>query len=174
MGFEGQIIMETSNIEHEEKLTLSVDINIPGHDPRTATILFENSKKLLLDRDGARCFICNATAEESGEPLESHHYPIERSLANMIDWDYVKSEALSGRMGVHAQQFNWDGFMGAIPFDPITFVDDQTVNGLILCKKHHTGKDEGIHDLPHPLWIAQKYGKEGYDFSKIEIIHHNQ
>ena len=46
-----------------------------------------------------------------------------------------------------------------------------SVNGLLLCKKHHTGKDEGIHDLPHPLWIWQKYAPEGCKMSDVEVIH---
>ena len=25
-----------------------------------------------------------------------------------------------------------------------------------------------------PVWLAQRYGKEGYQFSAIEIIHHEQ
>ena len=48
------------------------------------------------------------------------------------------------------------------------------VNGRLLCKTHHIGKDEGVHALPEPVWLAQRYGKEGYQFSAIEIIHHEQ
>jgi hypothetical protein len=29
-----------------------------------------------------------------------------------------------------------------------------------------------VHALPEPVWLAQRYGKEGYQFSSIEIIHH--
>jgi hypothetical protein len=47
-----------------------------------------------------------------------------------------------------------------------------TLNGMLLCKEHHTGKETGIHYLPYPLWIAQKYGKEGYKFNDVEVIHH--
>lgn len=154
---------------HEEKETLSVDVIIPGHAPRVTTKLFTESKKALLERDGARCWICGRTAEESGHPLESHHHPIERSLAEMIDWDRFKADCIAGLWGEPARNFNWDKFD---PTDPYTFVDDQTVNGRILCKAHHTGKDEGIHDMPYPLWICQKYGREGYKFSEVEIIHH--
>jgi len=28
------------------------------------------------------------------------------------------------------------------------------------------------HALPFPVWIAQKYGKEGYQFSDDYVIHH--
>ncbi len=153
---------------HEEKETMTVDVNIPGHEARTTTAVFRHSKKLLEMREGGRCFVCGATAEESGHPLEAHHHPIERSLANMIDWVRFRKDCEAGLWGPHAQQFNWTLFD---PANPYIFVDDMTVNGELLCKAHHTGKDEGKHDLPFPLWIAQKYGKEGYKFSDVEIIH---
>ncbi|QOT75040.1 hypothetical protein [Cupriavidus basilensis] len=154
---------------HEEKETLAVDVLLPGHEARTTTPLFLHSKKALIEREGGRCFICGETAEESGHPLEAHHHPIERSLANMIDWASVAEFARAGALGPHAAAFDWDAFD---PADPYAFVDDMTVNGLLLCKAHHTGKDEGIHDMPFPLWIAQKYAREGYQFTPTEVIHH--
>lgn len=160
--------MTTTQI-HEEKETLVVEVNIPGHEARTTTTLFLHSKKTLITRERGRCFICGGTAETTGHPLEAHHHPVERSLANMIDWDLFRSECQAGMWGAHAQAFDWSKFN---PADPYTFVDDMTVNGLLLCKAHHTGKDEGIHDMPYPLWIAQKYGQEGYQFSDVEVIHH--
>lgn len=152
---------------HEEKETLTVDVNIPGHEPRKTTALFERTRKALISRAGGRCFICNATAEESGHPLEAHHHPIERSFAEMIDWDRFKVDAQAGVWGEAIRSFEWDGFT-----DWTQFVDDMTVNGMLLCKPHHIGKDEGMHALPFPIWVAQKYGKEGYQFSAAEVIHH--
>lgn len=160
--------MTTTQI-HEEKETLVVEVNIPGHEARTTTTLFLHSKKTLIAREGGRCFICGGTAETTGHPLEAHHHPVERSLANMVDWALFMSECEAGMWGPHAQAFDWSKFD---PADPYSFVDDMTVNGLLLCKAHHTGKDEGIHDMPYPLWIAQKYGQEGYQFSDVEVIHH--
>lgn len=147
---------------HEEKQTLTVDVNIPGHEPRKTTALFERTKRLLIEREGGRCYVCGRTAEEAGHPLEAHHHPVERSLANMIDWGLVKPLF---------PDYDWSRFDEA---DPMSFVDDMTVNGLLLCKAHHTGKDEGIHALPYPLWVAQRLGKEGYQFSDLEVIHHEQ
>lgn len=164
---------------HEQKETLTVDVIIPGHEPRTATALFEHTRKQLIERDCGRCYISGMTAEESGHPLEAHHHPIERSLANMIDWSLVRRDAEAGELGATqaqrdaAKAFDWDAFMNAQPFDPYSFVDNMLVNGMLLAKQFHTGKDEGIHDMPHPLWIAQRYGKEGYKFSDVEIIHHD-
>lgn len=154
---------------HTEKETLSVSVNIPQHAERKTTALFERTRKMLIDREGARCFICNATAEEAGHPLEAHHHPIERSLAEMIDWDAFKAAAVAGHLGSQIQAFDWANFA-----DWTQFVDDMTVNGLLLCKAHHIGKDEGIHALPYPIWIAQRYAREGYQFSDLEVIHHQE
>ncbi|CBJ38355.1 protein of unknown function [Ralstonia solanacearum CMR15] len=178
---------------HEEKETLAVDVLLPGHEARVTTPLFLHSKKALIEREGARCFICGCTAEQSGHPLEAHHHPIERSLANLINWDRVEAQARAGEFGARAAAFDWGGFFkGAktvtvpgetplhpdthyrVPADPYLFVDDMTVNGLLLCKLHHTGKDAGIHDMPFPLWIAQRYAIEGYQFTPDEVIHHQE
>jgi hypothetical protein len=156
---------------HDEKETLTVDVNIPGHDARTATPLFLRTRKALIDRDGGRCFVCGRTEQTSGHPLEAHHHPVERSLANMIDWTRVQADCQAGHLGPYAAKFDWSGFT---PANPYAFVDDMTVNGLLLCKDHHIGKDEGIHNMPYPLWVAQRYALEGYTFSGVEVIHHEQ
>ena len=161
--------MSTVNEVHEEKETLSVDVEIPGHALRVTTPLFERTKKILIERVGGRCFICNGTAAEIGSPLQAHHYPVERSLATAWDWPRFIADCKSGRWGVYCQAFHWEGFDPIS--DPYQFVDDMSVNGLLLCEHHHIGKDEGIHDLPHPLWIWQKYAPEGYQVSDVEVIH---
>jgi hypothetical protein len=161
---------------HEERETLTVDVEIPGHAARTTTPLFTKSRKALLEREGHwGCFICGMPHSPQA-PLEAHHYPIERCLAEMMDWSFIKAEALRGELGgtgkqrAAAQAFDWIAFD---PADPYSFVDNMLVNGLLLCKSHHIGKDEGIHAMPHPLWIAQRYAQEGYEFSTVEIIHHH-
>ena len=154
---------------HEEKETLAVEVNIPEHAQRKTTELFEHTRKQLIEREGGRCFICGGTAESTGHPLEAHHHPIERSLAEMIDWDAFTAAALAGLLGAQIQAFDWANFT-----DWTQFVDDMTVNGLLLCKAHHIGKDEGIHALPYPIWIAQRYALEGYRFSPTEVIHHEE
>lgn len=146
---------------HELKETLSVDIEVPGHDPRVTTPLFTKSRLHLIERDKC-CWICGAPHSKAA-PLQAHHFPVERSMAEMINW----SEGSIIRKDFPS--FGWGSFDEANPY---TFVDDMNVNGLLLCEAHHIGKDEGIHDLPHPLWVAQRYGKDGYKFSGFEIIHH--
>ncbi|WP_036662246.1 hypothetical protein [Pandoraea sp. SD6-2] len=159
---------------HDERETLVVDVLLPGHEPRTTTPLFTHSRTTLLEREGGRCFVCGGTEQDSGHPLEAHHHPIERSTANLIDWSRFADDCRAGVWGARAQAFDWDGFLSATPFDPYRFVDDMTVNGMVLCKDHHIGKDEGIHAMPLPLWVAQKYAIEGYRFTPTEIIHHHE
>lgn len=159
-------------LPHVEKETLTVDVIIPGHAPRVTTPLFERTRKVLIAREGGRCFITGMTAEEIGHPLEAHHHPIERCFATIIDWKRFERDARAGYWGESIRQFDWDSFDGSK--DPYQFVDDMTVNGLLLGKPWHTGKDEGIHTVPFPVFIAQKYALEGYKFSDIETIHHEQ
>lgn len=155
---------------HVEKETLAVAVNLPGHEARATTPLFTRTRKALLAREGGRCWICGRTEATAG-PLHSHHYPIERSLANMIDWARFQKDCEAGLWGPHAQAFDWKSFD---PANPYSFVDDQTVNGLLLCRDHHIGANQGVHAMPHPLWLAQKYGIEGYRYSDVEIIHHQE
>lgn len=89
----------------------------------------------------------------------------------MIDWTRFRADCEAGLWGPHAKAFDWTA---VDRIGPLAFVDDMTVNGLLLCKDHHVGKDEGIHDLPYPLWVAQRSGLEGYAFSSLEIIHHQK
>jgi len=173
--------METNDF----KQTLSVDINIPEHEKRKSSSLFERTRKTLIEREQC-CYICGRTGPELEHPLEAHHHPIEWSMTNMIDWDEFSKDCKAGKWGIHAQQFDWETFFAGamevlvngaeirIPQDPYQFVDDMRANGMLLCKEHHIGRDEGIHTMPHPLWIAQKYGIEGYQFNSDEILHHEE
>ena len=148
---------------HEEKNTFTVDVNIPGHAARVTTALFRKSRLHLLERDGGRCWVCNCTAEESGHPLEAHHSGIERSFATAeIDWNIVKKDF---------PHFAWETFDESQPMD---FVDDMLGQGMLLCKEHHTHPETGIHVLPWPIFIMQRYLKPGYKFNDLEIIHHDQ
>ena len=152
---------------HVERETLSVEVNLPGHAPRAETSLFERTRKALIERDGC-CWICGAP-DSKESPLQAHHHPCERSLATAWDWPRFIRDAKLGAWGVHAQAFDWGHFD---PSDPYTFVDNMEANGMLLCELHHIAKDAGIHDLPHPLWIWQRYAPEGYKLSDVEIIHH--
>ena len=161
---------------HVEKETLSVDVNVPEHGARVTTALFTRTRLALIAREGGRCFICCRTEAEAG-PLEAHHHPLERCFAEEIDWQRAALDCQAGVMAFTPGQraameaFDWT------KFDPAhweTFVDDMTVNGLLLCKDHHTAADDGIHTVPGPIFLAQRYAKEGVKFNSREVIHHDQ
>lgn len=149
---------------HELRETLTVDVLTPSHADRVTTPLFRHTKQALLASD-PRCWICGQTAEELGQPLEAHHAGIERSFAEGdLDWDRVRADF---------PHHDWSKFD---PANPYTFVDDMspvTGQGLLLCKQHHTGKGTGIHTLPWPLFLLQRYLKDGVQFTPDEVIHHD-
>ena len=162
--------MENVTEVHEEKQTLSVDINLPGHEPRTTTTLFRHTRQQLLDKEGHRCWICGRTPEQTGKPAQVHHNPIERSLSNGIDFKLVERDCKAGMYGEDAQGFDWEAFFAA--GDVYAFVDNALVNGRVLCPEHHIESDSGIHNLPYPIHLAQRYLKAGYKFSDKEVICH--
>jgi hypothetical protein len=175
--------------DHEQKDTLAIDVIEPGHDPRGgASPLFKRTRLALLEREHGRCWLSGMTAEESGHPLEAHHHPVERCFTERWDWPRFAADCKAGEWGVHAQAFDWDGFFAGSttiiandtgkPYvkvrDPYLFVDNMLVNGRLLAKQFHTTPNEGIHNLDGPRFLAEKYLAEGFKFSSIEVIHHEQ
>jgi hypothetical protein len=163
-------MMEEVTQNHEEKNTFIIDVTLPGHDERVTTPLFSRTRDELIKREGNRSFVTGRTEEEIGSPLEAHHFFIERCLANACDWTefcklIVRLKDLVDRA---------DAFCKANPQleDIMTFVDDMTVNGMLIEKPLHTGQGEGIHSMPFPLWMFNLYGKEGFVFSNVDTVHH--
>ena len=58
--------------------------------------------------------------------------------------------------------FPWSTFT-----KPEDFIDSE-YNMMVLCKKHHTGKDHGIHMLPYPIWVMQRNQRSDFQFSPDE------
>lgn len=160
--------MSIANAIHEEKETLTVDVNLPGHDERTTTPLFSKTRTEALVLWGGRCFASNQTEAEAGLPLELHHFFVERSTANAVSVPrlrrYVKNlKALCDRA---------DAFLDANPVLPdiMAFVDNMLVNGVPLTKEFHTGKGTGIHQMPMPLWSLWATGEPGFVFVRGDEI----
>lgn len=146
---------------HSQSETHQTQVNVPDHVKRTASRLFETTRKALIKRDGG-CFICGGVKE-----LEAHHHPVEWSFAMMVDF------SPASRIRKDFPLFDWAAFDSAGD-NPYSFVDNMLHNGLLLCKTHHIKVNQGIHAMPYPLWVAQRYGREGYKFSDIETIHHQR
>lgn len=153
--------------EHEMNETITFKIYHADHGERQ-TKLFNKTKHHLINVLDTPCFICG-----SKEQREIHHYLIEFADENSADWDdkpwdetLETGEVIhhkTGKMREAYPDFDWANFK-----EPTDFVDSER-NMLVLCKRHHTGRNHGIHYLPYPIWIMQKYRKQGFIFSPDEI-----
>ncbi len=138
--------------EHEQKLTLSVDIFYPDHAPRTESALFGRTKHHLVAVLDTPCWVCGTK-----EGREVHHFHAEWADSDGIDWEKMKT---------FHPEFDWSGFD---PAHPETFIDSE-YNMMVLCKYHHTHKDHGIHMLPYPIWVMQRNKLAGFEFAPDEEV----
>lgn len=134
--------MEKLANEHELKETLTVDVWYPDHPPRKETDLFRKSRHHVIDVQDTPCWVCG-----SKEERELHHFHVEWAFSDAADWDHMRE--------LHPD-FDWSTFK-----EPKDFVDSE-YNMLVLCAKHHRLKDHGIHNLPYPIWVAQKFVKADF------------
>ncbi len=128
--------------EHELRETLSVDVFYPDHAPRKESNLFARTKHRLIEVLDTPCWVCGSKAAR-----EVHHMIIEWAFADAIDWSKVKADY---------PDFDWATFK-----EPGDFVDS-AYNMRVLCATHHRGADRGIHAIPYPIWLAQRYVKAGF------------
>lgn len=139
--------------EHEQKETFTIDVYLPDHPDRTTSPVFRATrKKLIVDNPHARCEVNNEECDLT-HPLELHHDLVEWADANGVDW--AKMQAL-------CPEFNWAAFN---PARPETFIDSEFNAKRILCKRHHTGADRGIHMLPYPIWRMQLVKRDDFVFA---------
>lgn len=118
----------------------------PAHAKRKESKEFRASKKRLRQDGHYKCWVCNSTTT-----LQVHHYGGEWSLQSDFAMDLLKQFLLE-----------WDvyGYSRLMINLPLTTVDDVR-NMMVLCQKHHTGKEHGIHEITFPVWITQKIAKVG-------------
>jgi len=134
---------------HEKIDTIKEVVEIPDHDERHASSEFIRNRKKLIHEMGERCFICG-----SDEKLEAHHL-LEWCFANDFDFNKVKDILL---------KFDMYGLSEKMKDVEISSVDDIR-NLLILCKHHHIEKNNGVHALTFPVWLAQAATKDGIDIT---------
>ncbi len=134
--------------EHELHESIQIDIFYPDHVQRTESKLFAKTKHHLIHELDTPCWICG-----SKEKREVHHFHLEWADANGVDIDKLK---------LAHPNFDWT------TFNEITDFVDSEYNMMVLCEKHHRARDHGIHLLPYPIWIMQKYQKSDFVFSPDE------
>jgi len=129
--------------------------HFPHHDPRKNSSIYNRTHAHMRHMP---CFICGKIFEH----VETHHFYIEKAAQNAIDWK-VFGEFADGcyniQTGEPLAQFDWL----EVAQNPDTFVDSP-LNMITLCKQHHTSGAYGIHHVPFPDWILQKFPKDGFQF----------
>lgn len=137
------------------KMSNHYTINYPVHPKRIETPLFRRTRR---DLKRLRCFICDRS-----DTLEIHHFYVEKYSQNTIDWkkfgEFAKN-CYNIQTGENiGANFNWN----EVAADPDIFVDS-CHNMVVLCKQHHTSGNKGLHHVPFPDWILQKYPKDNFEF----------
>jgi 5-methylcytosine-specific restriction endonuclease McrA len=121
---------------HEIVRHLTEVVDVPEHAPREESEEFRKNREYLLREQGLGCWVCGTR-----EDLEVHH---------LIEW------ALWPGVDVEKAQET----LRALAFYPWTGRDvkdaDSLGNLLVLCKRHHRGKEHGVHAVTFPIWIVQR------------------
>lgn len=132
--------------EHEQRETLTIDIEYPDHAQRTESPEFAANKRTLVTKLDTPCFCCGGK-----ENREVHHFIIE-----WAEWDFADP----AKVLTAAHRFDIYGYAGQLGDKPILSPDDIR-NLVVICAKCHRGRGTGIHLVPFPNWIAQVVAKDG-------------
>jgi hypothetical protein len=126
----------------------------PPHPPREETPEYAKAHHhltIVLDSPCAMCGVRNSTLKDPKEnpfgatALETHHYPVERSLLDACD---------PAKVGVVFPQVKDQATLEA-------FVDSEH-NLMVLCDIHHRHPLHGIHHLTPQDFFVQPFLWEGY------------
>lgn len=127
---------------HYQKQTGAIfDLYFPAHAPRRSDRhyrLFDHARRRLIG-SGVGCWICGIR-----DRLEAHHAQVEFAAAAGVD--YAKLAADHPEYHLDSQE----AFLAWV---------ESEGNLMILCRQHHRGP-LGVHTLPHPVWVLQKFWKD--------------
>jgi hypothetical protein len=138
-------------------------VNYPNHEERRNSTIYNKTHKELCVIKNFPCFICGKTQNKNKISLETHHFYCEKAAQNAIDWHKFgkfANNCYNIQTGENiGKNFNWD----EVDKNPDIFVDSP-YNMIVLCKEHHISGNKGIHHVPFPDWILQKYPKNKFQF----------
>lgn len=132
--------------EHEQRETLTIDIEYPDHAQRTESPEFAANKRTLVTKLDTPCFCCGGK-----DHREVHHFIIE-----WAEWDFADP----AKVLIAAHRLDIYGYAGQLGDKPIESPDDIR-NLVVICAKCHRGRGTGIHLVPFPNWIAQVVARDG-------------
>lgn len=143
---------------NERKMSNHYTIRYPKHDIRKVSPIFRKTRHQLITINNVKCFICNTDKQ-----LEAHHFYCEKFAVNAINWDTFKlfaSVTYNMQTSIKLDNgINWE----LVKENPDVFVDSAN-NMIVLCKLHHTSSRFGIHHVPFPDWILQRFAKNDFKF----------
>jgi hypothetical protein len=146
-------------VEFDEMVKYKHKTHFPKHEPRKVSPIY---RRTHLNMKHMPCFICGKTNKKDNIHVETHHFYIEKAGENAIDWKVFgefADKCYNIQTGESLAQFDWS----VVATNPDLFVDSEQ-NMIILCKQHHTSGKYGIHHVPFPDWILQKFPKDGFQF----------
>ncbi|GHO46603.1 hypothetical protein [Ktedonospora formicarum] len=126
----------------------------PPHDPREDTPIYQRTHNHLIFKLDTPCAICGVRHSTIDDPkenpygakaLETHHYPIERSLLNACDPRKVHH--------IFPQVKDYDSLE--------EFIDSEE-NMMVLCDIHHRHPNYGIHHVLAQDFFVQPFLYGGY------------
>lgn len=160
---EGQEEEITKIPYHTRNMSNRYTVNYPDHEKRKETSLYRKTRKELCENRNLPCFICGKTKTKDGISLQIHHFYCEKAAQNAIDWVAFGEFAnlcYNIQTGENlGDKFDWK----EVEKDPNLFVDS-IYNMVVLCQEHHISGKKGIHHVPFPEWILQKFGKDHFQF----------
>lgn len=145
-----------SSIDHVHitKEAVAVEEFTPPHPARIETPEYKKAHEYLIDKLDKPCICCGVRKSTLGDPtqnpyhatqLESHHFPVERSLMDSCDPDKVHRD-----------------FPQVIDRTSLEAFVDSPNNLIIVCDVCHRSPEHGIHHLLPQDWFIQKYLYDGY------------
>jgi hypothetical protein len=145
-----QTVTETTTVEkvtaaHVEVVHLIFQQYVPSHgtrknDPHYA--VFEAARARLKAAGKLVCWRCGSTKN-----IQIHHRLVEWCSANAVDF-----EKFYHRYPELMAECTQEAFEDAIESEGGT---------MALCQPCHTGKGQGIHYIPEPIWYLGCYWKDG-------------
>ena len=128
---------------------------IPGHPDRFSTEEYRQTRHLLIVVLDTPCEICGVRNSTLSDPdqnphgsksVETHHYPIQRELADACDYRKVARD------------------YGKYVLDQASFLKfvDSPANMKCICSHCHRDERVGIHHTVAGDWIIQRYLLDGY------------
>ena len=151
---------------HTLKMSNKYTVNYPNHEKRKTSSIYRKTHYELCHIKNLPCFICGKT-KINNISLETHHFYCEKAAQKAIDWiqfgKFAKNCYNIQSGDYFGDKFDWN----EVENNPDIFVDS-VYNMIVLCKEHHISGRKGIHHVPFPNWILQKYPKNGFKFLEDE------